>query len=345
MKRIIPYSIVAVLLIAQKLDAQTANLKTEHKADSALQAVEKWFNAWELVSRDIYGVDTLRHVEFVFFNEKNIYSTSTISVSKGEPVEGPSFFGKRLTWKKETHNGKIILPDNQTVPVGLMSFTAPLSGEGKNAFFVMPLPEFWKAAGVSSKELGLDNMVTGVFLHEFAHSQQVQNFGVSMTAYEQEKIFEKMNFSDDIIQDFFEKDSVYNAAFRKEVELFYAAAAVKGKKRVSAVRQAMKMLESRQKKYFTGEKELLKQVDDFFLTMEGAGQYTMYAWLIHSAGGNLPAKDAVTGIRRGKKWWSQEEGLALFRVLELFSKPTDWAQLMFGTKRVSVVELINSALH
>jgi hypothetical protein len=345
MKRAIPYLIFAVLLITQNLAAEPASLQAENKIDPALQPVAKWFNAWELVCRDIYGIDVIRPVEFVFFDKKNVYSTSIIYVSTGEIIEGPSLFGKKAAWKKSPHDGKIILPDNQTVPVGLMSFASPLSGEGKNAFFVMPLPAFWDSAGVRSKELGLDNLVTGVFLHEFAHSQQMQNFGVRMTMYEKDKLFVGLNFTDDIIQDIFETDSVYNAAFREETALFYAAANTKGKKRVSAVKLAMTMLESRQQEYFTGERLLLKEVDDFFLTMEGVGQYTMYAWLIHPRGGNIEAKDALAGVRRGKKSWSQEEGLPLFLVLELFSKPTQWGKLMFGTETVSVVELINEQLH
>lgn len=331
------YLILCSLFIVQNLSGQTGN------THPALQPVAKWFAAWELVSKDIYGLDTTRPVEFVFFDEKHVYSTSGISVPGGEVIEGPALVGKKLIWKKDVHLGKITLPDKQTVPVGLMSFASPLTGAGNNAFFVMPLPQFWKNTGVESKELGLENLITGVFLHEFSHTQQMQNFGAKMTEYEQDKMFASINFTDDIIQDYFGNDTAYTAMFKEETELFFDVSGFKTKSKVrSMAKVALLALNYRQQKYFTGEKQLLKPIDNFFLTMEGAGQYTMYAWLIHPAGGNLTAKAALAGVRRGKKWWSQDEGLSLFLVLIRLSQTRYWAKLMFGNETVSVIDLINA---
>ncbi len=208
------YLLMCSLFVVQNLPGQTGNIYP------ALQPVAKWFAAWQLVSKEIYSLDITRPVEFVFFDENYVYSTSVISVRDGELIDGPALFDKKATWRKKAHMGKITLPDKQTLPVGLMSFASPLTGDGKNAFFVMPLPKFWKASGVESKEIGLDNLVTGVFLHEFSHTQQMQNFGIKMTAYEQDKMFANVNFSDDIIQDYFEKDTIYTTMFREETELF-----------------------------------------------------------------------------------------------------------------------------
>lgn len=343
MKTNVAYFLLPFLFLVQKIDGQTRTQKAGSKIDPAMQAVQPWFNAWEMVSRNIYNIDTIRPVEFVFFDAENVYSTSAVTVPTGVRIKGPLLFGKTASWKKSPHTGTLLLPNGQTVPVGLMSFAAPLNKENKKAFFVMPLPGFWKSAGVSSKELGLDKLITGVFLHEFAHSQQTQNFGARMDVFEQDSLFANLNFSDDIIQDIFEKDSIYNAAFRKETALFYLAAADTGKKRSAAIDSAMKMLEDRQQQYYTGGKTILKQIDDFFLTMEGVGQYTMYAWLVHPRGGNIPAANALPGVRR-KKSWSQDEGFALILLLSRLVEPKQWAPLMFGNKTVSAVELINSAL-
>ena len=84
----------------------------------------------------------------------------------------------------------------------------------------------------------------------------------------------------------------------------------------------------------------LNQIDNFFLTMEGLGQYAMYAWLKHPKGANLPAEQVIAGVRRGKKQWSQEEGFALFLLLEKYSPASKWAPAMFGTKTESVTDLI-----
>jgi hypothetical protein len=314
------------------------------KVFSALEAAERWFSAWELVSKKFYKIKTIKPVEFVFFDDKYIYSTSNESVPNGEIIGGPQLFDKKLIWKRGVHNGKIMLPNRQIVPVGLMSFAAPLETENQSSFFVMPLPEFWRNAKVESAELGLEKLLTGVFLHEFAHTQQMQSFGRKLSEYEQRYKFE-VEFSDDVIQHYFEKDAVYNSAFREEVALFYAAAANSDKtKTIELIEQSIEKLESRQQKYFRGDKEHFKEIDDFFLTMEGIGQFTMYLWLTDTKGGNIPPDIALKGVRRGGKSWSQEAGLPLFLILGKLSKTENWSKQMFGKEPESVIKIIRNEL-
>jgi len=319
-----------ILLLVNTLTAQDVQ-----KA-SPLEAVKNWFTAWELVSKEIYKIKTLQPVEFVFFDQTDVFSTSAISIPNGQTVSGPGLLGRKLAWKKANHNGKITLPDGQIVPVGLMSFAAPLGKDRQHSFFVMPLPDFWRKAGVESKELGFENLVTGVFLHEFSHSQQMRNFGRKLSEYEQ-KHTDKIEFSDDLIQNYFENDADYTREFLVETDLFYAAAELKSDDRLM---QALSLYKKRQSHYFTGGKQNLKELDDFFLTMEGLGQFTMYAWMIHPKGGRILPEAALTGVRRGKKSWSQDEGLALFLVLRSLAKSEKWAKRMFGNETISVIELI-----
>lgn len=312
---------------------------------TSLDGAGKWFSAWEFVSRDIYKINNLKTVEFVFFDEKYVYSTSVVSLPKGELIDGPGLFGKKMIWRRDIHNGKITLPNGQIVPVGLMSFAAPLDEKDESAFFVMPLPEFWEKAGVKSEEFGLEKLLTGVFLHEFSHTQQVSNFGRKISEYEKQYNFD-VEFSDDIVQDYFGKDALYESVFREEeVEIFYKAAAIKDRRKsVGLIKQAIESLESRQRKYFSGDKEHFREIDDFFLTMEGFGQMTMYLWLIDPKGGNISPELAVKGVRRGKKSWSQDEGFALFLVLNKFSKPKKWSKKMSGDETESIVKLLKEEL-
>lgn len=328
------YLFILFLFCSFHTDGKTVKLTN----DSALQTAQSWFKAWELVSQHIYKLKTYSPVEFVFFDEEYVYSTSTVSVPNGEIIDGPALFDKKFIWKKAAHSGMLTLPDSQRVPVGLMSFASPL--EAKKSFFVMPLVSFWKTAGVISNEIGIELLVTGVFLHEFSHTQQMQNFGKRMSEYEANNTF-AVSFSDDIVQDYFSKDSLYEKRFREEVSMFYEASAAKDKstlKKLTA--QALRMHGTRQKDYFTGEHNILKEIDDFFLTMEGLGQYSMYAWLIHTNGGNVAPNIALKAVRRGGKYWSQEEGLSLFLLLNKFVKPAKFGSLMFGNETVSAVNLI-----
>jgi hypothetical protein len=66
------------------------------------------------------------------------------------------------------------------------------------------------------------------------------------------------------------------------------------------------------------------------------------AWLVHPEGGKVPLAVAVEGFRRNRKWWSQEEGLAMFLVLDRLSNP-DWAVDVFGEKPKYITDLLEQA--
>lgn len=306
------------------------------------QAISRWFSAWTLVYKDIYKIDKIQPVAFVFFDEKYVYSTSSISVNNGESVKGPDLLNLKLTWKKALHHDTLTLPDKAKIPVGILSFASEILDNKHQSFFVMPLPGFWKKAGIESKELGLDNLITGVFIHEFSHSQQMQNFGVKISQFEKQNNF-GTEFSDDMIQNIFSKDNGYVDLYNLEVSSFYNS--ISGRElNMSEVSKGFHFMSQRQKKYFNNQYQSLSEIDDVFLTMEGLGQYSMYLWFIDPKGGNIDKNTAIEGVRRNRKWWSQDEGLALFLILERLKKPEVWAREMFGTKTVTVTELIRSSI-
>lgn len=326
------FLITGLTVYAQsRTNAQEGNL-------AFYNATNKWFSAWKLVSKDLYKIDKIRPVEFVFFDEKHVYSTSNLTIKNGNSVKGPNLINLNLKWKKALHHDILTLPDKSIVPLNLMSFAAQIPGDSNNSFFVMPLPRFWEKSGVTSKELGLENLITGIFIHEFSHSQQMQNFGKRITDYEQHNNF-GVPFSDDIVQTIFEKDSVYLKLYNKEVELFFS---VLQNDRIDKkiLNESLTIMRQRQEEYFKGEYKNLAQIDNFFLTMEGLGQYSMYLWLINPKGGNIKKEIAVAGVRRRKNRWSQDEGFALFLILDKLTVPGKWAKDMFGYKTESVTDLI-----
>lgn len=301
--------------------------------------VNRWFSGWDLVSRKIFKIKNSTPVEFVFFDDKYVYSTSNITIPNGEKIKDSKFAGKTLSWKKALHNNSITLPDRQTVPIGLMSFAGEIPNESK-AFFVMPLLNFWKKNKVKSDELGLENLITGVFIHEFAHSQQMENFGKRVSKYEKTNSFET-ELSDNIVQDIFGKNNFYVELFKKENDTFFTAFKAREKSaKDSLTRNGLELFKARQKQFFTGNRQVFSELDDLFLTMEGIGQFAMYAWMIHPEGGNIAADKAIADVRRGGKFWSQEEGFILFLLLDSYAKPEKWAKDFFGTKPVNVTDLL-----
>lgn len=326
----------AIAFIAPAFTSFSNKIPVKQQAD--LQWLKQWFEAWDLVRGKVLMLPEAPPPEMLFYDDTYVYTTSVVSAPEGSPVNGPAFSGKKLAWRKMPHKGQLTLPDGQKVPLGLMSFAGP-AGNGKS-FFVMAAPSFWEAAGVKS-ELGLGNMLTGVFLHEFAHVRQFEGFGARVDAIEKTHAFGDVSVSDDIVQDLFKKDSTYVREFQSEVNKLYEAAFASSKEQVSSLaKEALGMLQRRHAKYFTGDKAILSELDNIFLSMEGLGQYVAVAWLVHPRGGNIPFNTAIEGFRRKRNQWSQEEGLALFLVLTRLSNP-DWNKTMFSKEPVSVLELLN----
>ena len=309
--------------------------------DSAFATqVGHWFRAWELVSRDVYGIRQLYPVDFIFFDEQYVYTTSAVTVPAGKIIQGPRLMNHSYTWKKSAYTDSIRLPDGKQIEAGILSFagTAETVKGLQKAFFVMPLPSFWAKAGMHSQELGLEKLVTGIFLHEFSHSQQVNGFGKQVTALEKTH-WPGTELTDDIIQQLFEKDSVYKQRYEQENAFLYALAE-KPSADNRLLKEALQAYRGRQQIFFSPNAEGLAATEDLFLTMEGLGQFSMYAWLTHPKGGAIPDATAIAGVRRGKKWWSQDEGLALFLVLSRLRSPAEWGGLFFGPKPVTVIQLL-----
>jgi hypothetical protein len=320
-------------------------IKTDEKQRELAfyHAINKWFSAWKLVSKDLYKIDNVKPVDFVFFDDKYIYSTSNVTIEKGIEVKGCNLINLKLNWKKSLHNDLLTLPDKSVVPINLMSFAAEIPTDSNKSFFVMPLPSFWLNSGVTSKELGTENLITGVFIHEFSHSQQMQNFGKKITEFEKFNDF-GVEFNDDIVQNIFEKDSTYLKCYKNEIDLLYRSIKSNSINKQS-VKKGLALMKQRQEKYFKGDYKNLNQIEDFFLTMEGLGQYSMYLWLINPNGGNVNKEIAIQGVRRGGKWWSQDEGFALFLILDKLNNPKNWAKNMFGSKTENIVEMINKLIN
>ncbi|MEZ4810865.1 MAG: hypothetical protein R2819_10960 [Allomuricauda sp.] len=306
-----------------------------------LSEVSKWFSAWELVSNQIYQLKKYESVDFVFFDEKYVYSTSPVTVSDGIAINGPSLLGKDFVWKKKEHRGNITLPSGDVAPLGLMVFASPLETGQKKSFFIMPLPDFWKSAGVKSK-IAYDLFLTGVFLHEFSHSQQMTGIGAKISELSENVSF-KEELNDEIVEQLFSNDSSYVAWYKLEhSKVFEAVGTDTNESRARLTQEILNSIRSRQGKYFVGDYAGLTDLNALFMTMEGVGQYNMYAWLTHPEGGKLDKAVALDATRT--KSWIQDEGFGLALLLSEFEDPQVWGSQVFGDNSNTLIDLIENVI-
>ena len=211
----------------------------------------------------------------------------------------------------QSHGETVIMPDGHEVPIGPISFA---SGEG--GYFAMSLPSVWSAAGVSS-EFGLEGMMKGVLLHEMMHIRQTGLAAQSMAGVPAALGIPDDELTDDIVQERFGGNAEYVAEYTKERDvLFAAAAATSDAEARSLTAEALALMRARRARWFTGDKAGFTALDDTFLTMEGMGQWLIYDYFRSPEGGALSAADALRGVRRNGRWWTQDEGLALMLVVD-----------------------------
>ena len=233
------------------------------------------------------------------------------------------------------HGDLIALPDGKDVPVGLMTFA---SSHGGRPFLVASLPSIWREVVRDLTPEGLEALILGVFCHELAHTRQSTALGDRITEIGHANGLGD-DFDDDIVQDRFGEREGFRAAYEEERDLlFRAAASTDPYEQRDLTDAAMQLMRERRAAYFVGAEAFYTELEDLFLAMEGTGQWVAYRAAL-DRGMERPA--ALEMIRRGGTYWSQDEGFAVFLVLDALL-PT-WPTHLFGPSEVSIPELLAEA--
>jgi hypothetical protein len=296
--------------------------------------ISRWFTAWELASREILHLPDAPPPGFVFFDSTCVYTTLEVAAAGTKMQNGPKLRGASLPWRTALHGDTLTLPNERRMEVTLLSFAG--NDKKKGPFFVMAAPSYWAQKGAIG-EPGL----TGVFLHEFTHTRQLA--GMAKIIEPIDAAWKRLpELTDDIVQHRFGKDSVYIAAYLEERDLFYRAASAGPPDSVRALAvEALAMMRRRQARWFVGDDAVFSTLDDTWLSMEGAGQWVAVAWLSHPRGGGMTRDAAIAKMLGGRRWWSQDESLAIFLVIERLLP--DWPKLVFRDPSAGVLELLARA--
>ncbi len=244
-----------------------------------------------------------------------------------------------VLWQSAAHRGQVLLGDGSRVPPGVMSF----AGEGKaGSTFVMALPSIWEKAGVSGGSLGLRRLTIAVKLHEASHVAQTALMSRIGALVRREKLGE--DFNDDSIQKRFEGEPAFAASVKEETRLLFAASqATEEAEARRLAGEALRLMEARRGRWFGGRNQALAEAEDLFLSMEGAGQYVGFSWLIDPAGGGMAGREALEGFGTRPRWWSQAQGLALVLAVKRLGLP-GWRGRLWGRADLVGSELLRAAL-
>ena len=293
---------------------------------------QQWLNravaAWTYTSSEIAGLRLPAQFEGRIFDRGCVLASSS------------ALAGGANRWTATPHGGEIALPGGERIAAQVISFAA---ADGKDGFFVMSTPSVWSSAGVKGEPLGLDLLMTAVFLHEASHVAQIATYGRRMEVLSKRHGL-PASFDDDSIQERFQENADFAASVGEETRLLLASAAASDDAAAASLAaRARAAMKARHDRWFTDDESYLREAEDIWLTMEGSAQWAAYWWLIEIEGAGIAPAVASEQFGNRGKWWSQKQGFALFLALDRLSGGS-WKRHAFGDGEKSALEMLDEAL-
>lgn len=331
---------VAILLLSSAGTAFAGPAKCDVSESTAWMRTA--FETWSKIRKDDWGLKDTGMPWLIFFDRTCVFQVNpeaaflqkTAGAANG--IEKKWIGAERFDVLAAPHSGKIALPESGEIPAALLSFAAPY-GKSDRSFLIFALPPFWHDAPHLKGEKNIDVLILSVFAHEMTHTNH-RNFFSRLDAIEKKYPHIK-DLDDDVIQNTFGENEEFRKAFGRERDLLVQVIEAKDlRSRRSAAKEAYDAIIARRNKFFTGDKAGYAEIEDIFLTMEGAANWAGVQAAVKSG---MSETDAVGLIRRGKRW-SQDEGLELFLAVDLLLP--NWQKRTFRDPNASVVKMLGEAV-
>jgi len=283
-------------------------------------------DGWERVSRQSLRIEPAPLPLIVLFDRACMWrlSSDTSPEPQWKSVDvALTFAGASVRVRAASHGGTLTLPSGTAVTVEPRASTA-LYHNSREAFFSMAMPSVWQTKKVSVQKRS--EFLQGVFAHEMTHTRLLDpiNRRVRELAEKNDLVYP---INDDVVQAQFHQVGGFEHAFNRERDALYRAAAEPDPlRRRELASRALELMKTRRAQYFTGPTAVYAELESLFLTMEGVGQWAAYQ-IARSRPGITDAY-ALRLVRDNRKYWSQDEGLALFLLVDALVP--DWQSKVFA---------------
>ena len=313
-------------------------------SDADATWIQGALDGWSLVSREFLRVDGRPLPWILLFDASCVWHLSpgpTLDAPARAVAASLTFDGTPVVVRAQEHRGTVQLPNGADVPAGVKASTA-LYRNGRVPFFVMSLPELWQSDPHYARSPHRSEYLQGIMIHEMTHTRQLP--AINRRVREIAKTNDlPLPVNDDVVQARFRRVGGFERRFRQERDLFYQAAAQRDPTRQLALtRRALDLVRQRHARYFTGPNKPYAEIESLFLTMEGAAQWAAYQFAISRARVAERGEDALALLRGSRRAWSEDEGLALFLLLD--ELVPSWQQEVFASTPASPFALLEAAI-
>jgi spermidine synthase len=308
-----------------------------------LNWVQDTLDGWQQISQDAPGVPPAPLPWTVLFDSSCVWH---LAPAVGQPPDGTaihtplSFASNPVEVRALRHNDTVALPNGLTIPARATAMSS-LTSDGISPFVAMALPEVWRLNARDAKAQPANELLQTMMIAELAKSGHRQELQRHLQALAPTQSLPRP-IREDTIQMQFQSVPGFREAFEAERDLFFRAAREgDARERNALTMRGLAMARQRRAQYFTGRNRAYAALEDFLLTLDGAGQWAAYQF-VKTRVPSAAEADVLQFVRDQRKYWSQEEGLALFLLLNALVP--DWQARVFGPAPVPPFALLEDAM-
>lgn len=305
--------------------------------------IQDALDAWARISGDYLELDPHPLPWMVLFDASCVWhlAPDESSAPDARPVDVSfRFAGEPVETRVEPHDGAVRLPNGSEIPAQGLAF-ASVHDEGRASFFAMALLDVWRQMpGVEESGMDLHEFFLGVLSHEIVHTRQLVHVNARIAELGEGREMPE-SIDDDIVEERFGEVPGYAAAYEAESDLFYEAVAERDPdRRRELVAEALRLVRRRHERWFTGDDEIYRELDGLFLNMEGVAVWAAYR--LSRENPDSGPDGGSPAFERARNTWTQDEGLALFLLLD--EMVPDWRPRVLGPELASPFALLEEAI-
>ncbi|MGH9382723.1 MAG: hypothetical protein ACRD2N_00275 [Vicinamibacterales bacterium] len=299
-------------------------------------------DGWASVSRDALGIGATMPWLILVDEKCEWHLSPDAAFTSATPSDTAlSFDGRRLTLFAQPRNGPLRLPNGRTLGSTATASTS-VYGEGSRTFSVLSELEVWRRDPRHAKDRQLERFFQSLVIHELTHTTQVVAINRRLSAL-RGTVDLPSSVDDDIVQRRFQPVRGFQRAVDAERKAFYQAVLASSPQRRRALAaRGLSLARERRARFYTGVNAVYRELEDIFLTLEGTGQWAVYRWARSHADAKVSDAAVVEIIRADKKYWSEDEGLALFLLIDALVP--QWQARVLGEHVASPFALLEEAI-
>lgn len=288
---------------------------------------------WTQVGEQLLRVEPRPFPSLVLFDDECVYHVNP---------------GERWNVTAERHVGSVRLPNGRAIaPVGV-AITSP-TVDDTGVFLAIALPDAWRADprySAFETRSGWERYLIGAFAHEMAHARMLEFLLPRLRALEVAIYPDTVD--DNVVQKRFGSDRAFAQSIRTETELLYRATiSPTMSTRAQYVRDALALMRERWARYYVGDYQSWRELEQVFLDIEGVAQWVAFhvRWGADVGASRAPGSIFERLLRRFRdtgEAWSEDQGLLLIFALD--GLVPDWQRQLIAPRAPTAFELLSQAV-